>query len=242
MNVPNNIDDTAASGPPSVGQTVTIRSRQYDVRHVDDRGGFYAWFHPHDGSDPSDHCWPPGTNWAPALPRVGQRAKLGRIVERFPHFSIAAGSAGTVTEATPDLIALTMDEQISGAEEWDNALCWSADDAAHYPGSPTERIAAAIYADVELIDGFDEAAAFDCTDEQRAGIGESKGNFAANNEVELIGLRVLQDGDEFGGFPDGALIVEFSYREAGNDDRDRPGREVTVFAADGDVLDSQDFG
>lgn len=163
MNVP---DNTAAGGPPSVGQTVAIRSRQYDVRLVDEEGGFYARFIPDDGSDPSDHYWPTGTDWTPWLPRVGQRAKLGRIVERFPHFSIAAGLVGTVTEATSDLIALTMDEPISGAEEWDNALCWSADDAAHYPGSPTERIAAAFYADVEPIDCFDGTAVFDCTDEQ----------------------------------------------------------------------------
>ena len=159
MNTPDNIDNTAASGSPSVGQAVTIRSRQYDVRHVDDGGGFYARFNPDDGSDPADHYWPAGTNWTPALPRVGQRAKLGRIVERFPHFSMAAGSAGTVTEATPDLIALTMDEPIPGAEEWDNAICWSADDAAHYSGSPIEQIAAAFYADVEPIDGFDGTAA-----------------------------------------------------------------------------------
>jgi hypothetical protein len=238
----NASENTPASGPPSVGQTVTIRSRQYDVRLVDEEGGFYARFTPDDGSDPSDHYWPTGTDWTPWLPRVGQRVKLGRIVERFPHFSIAAGLVGTVTEATPDLIALTMDKPISGAEEWDNALCWSADDAAHYPGSPTGRIAAAFYADVGLIDGFDATAAFDCTDEQRVGIAESKGNYAASDEVELIGLRVLKDGDEFGGFPDGALIVEFTYRGAGDDDRDRPGREVAVFAADGDVLDSQDFG
>lgn len=63
-----------------------------------------------------------------------------------------------------------MDEPISGADEWANALCWSADEAA-YPGSPAERIAVAFYADVELIDGFDGTAAFDCTDEQRTGIG-----------------------------------------------------------------------
>ncbi|MBA3833766.1 MAG: hypothetical protein H0X34_18105 [Chthoniobacterales bacterium] len=37
----------------------------------------------------------------------------------------------------------------------------------------------------------------------------------------------------------GALNVEFTYREAGDDLRDRPGRELTRFAADGDVLDSQ---
>ncbi len=242
MSAPDNIEETAANGSPSVGQAVTIRSRQYDVRRVDDLGGFYTRFHPDDGSDPSDHYWSPGTNWTAALPRVGQRARLCRIVERFPHFSIAAGSTGTVTEATPDLVALTMDEQISGAEEWDNALCWSADDAAHCPGSPTERIAVAFYADVELVDGFDGTAAFVGTDEQRTGIGESKRSYAANDEVELIGLRVLEDGDEFGGFPDGALIVEFTYREAGDDDRVRPAREVTVFAADGDVIESHDFG
>jgi hypothetical protein len=239
MNTP---DNTAASGSPSVGQTVTIRSRQYDVRHVDDGGGFYARFNPDDGSDPSDHYWPAGTYWTLALPRVGQRAKLGRIAERFPHFSMPGGAAGTVTEATPDLIALTMDEPIPGAEEWDNAICWSGDDAAQYPGAPAEQIATAFHVDVAMTDGFDGTVACGCTDEQRIGIGESKGNYAANHEVELIGLRVLKDGDEFGGFPEGALIVEFTYREAGHDDRDRPGREVTVFAADGDVLDSQDFG
>lgn len=239
MNAPDNI---AASGSPSVGQTVTIRSRQYDVRHVDDEGGFHARFNPDDGSDPSDHYWPSGTKWTPVLPRVGQRAKLGRIVERFPHFSIAAGSAGTVTEATPDLIALTMDEPIPGAEEWDNAICWSYNDAAHLPGLPIEQIAAVFSADVKMIDGFDGTAVFDCTDEQRAGISESKANYAASDEDELIGLRVLKDRDEFDPFPDGALIVEFTYRDAGDDDRDRPGREVTVFGVDGDVLDSQDFG
>jgi hypothetical protein len=53
----DNIDNTAAGGFPSVGQSVTIRSR--DVRHVDDGGGFYARFNPADGSDPSDHYWPP---------------------------------------------------------------------------------------------------------------------------------------------------------------------------------------
>lgn len=73
-----------------------------------------------------------------------------------------------------------------------NALCWSADDAAHYPGSPTERIAAAFHADVELVNGFDGTADFVGTDEQRAGIGESKRNYAVNDEVELIGLRVLK--------------------------------------------------
>lgn len=85
------------------------------------------------------------------LPKVGQRAALTRIVERFPHFWISAGATGTVTAATDDLIALRMDEPIPGAEEWDNELCWSADDAALYPGAAPERIAAAFYAGAEII-------------------------------------------------------------------------------------------
>lgn len=135
-----------------------------------------------------------------------------------------------------------MDEKIPRAEEWDNELCWSADDAALYAGSTPQRIAAAFYADVEIIDGFDGTAAIDSTAEQRAGIAESKENYAANSEVESIGLRVLENGDEFDGFPDRSLIVEFTYRGDGDDPAGRPGREVTVFGADGKILDSQDFG
>lgn len=176
------------------------------------------------------------------LPKVGERAKLSRIVERFPHFWIAVGAAGTITEATVHLIALRMDEQISGAEEWDNELCWSLDDAGFYAGSPRQRMAAAFHADADLI-GFDGTAGIDSTAKQQAGIAESKQNYAINPEVDLIGLRVLKNGDEFDGFPDDALIVEFTYRDADDDDPSgRTGREVTVFGADGKVLGSQDFG
>jgi hypothetical protein len=88
------------------------------------------------------------------LPQAGDRARLGRVVERFPHFWIAAGATGTVTEATDALIALRMDEYIPGAEEWENELCWTADDGALYPGPEAERIARAFYADAEIIDGI----------------------------------------------------------------------------------------
>ncbi len=102
------------------------------------------------------------------LPKVGERAKLRRIVERFPHFWIAAGATGTVTEATEDLIALRMDKHVPGAEAWDNELCWSADDAAFYTGSVAQRIAAAFYADVEIIDGTaEQMAAGDKTSNDR---------------------------------------------------------------------------
>lgn len=51
-----------------------------------------------------------------AMPKVGERAKLSRIVERFPHFWVAAGATGTITEASLQLIAMKMDEPIPGAE------------------------------------------------------------------------------------------------------------------------------
>ncbi len=84
------------------------------------------------------------------LPHAGDRARLCRLVERFPHFWIAAGATGTVSEASENLIALRMDKHVYGAEEWDNELCWTADDGALYPGPEAERIARAFYADVEV--------------------------------------------------------------------------------------------
>lgn len=83
--------------------------------------------------------------------------------------------------------------------------------------------------------------AMEITPEQGAGIEQSIANIAANPEADLLGARILENGDEFGDFPEGALIVEFTYRDLVND-TGIPGREVTVFAADGKVLDSQDFG
>jgi len=98
-----------------------------------------------------------------SLPEVGQRAKLGRIVERFPHFWISAGAVGTITVSTDDLIALKMDEKISGAEEWDNEIWWTADLAALSIGSVPRRIAAAFRADAEILSGFDGTVAIDGT-------------------------------------------------------------------------------
>jgi hypothetical protein len=94
---------------------------------------------------------------------------------------------------------------------------------------PTPAEVAPVYAAMEITEG------------QMAGIEKSKASIAANPEADLLGTRVLESGDEFGDFPEDALIVEFSYRDLVND-TGIPGREVTVFAANGEVLDSQDFG
>jgi len=90
------------------------------------------------------------------LPPVGTRARLRHEIERFPHFLIDEGATGTVVEASATLIALRMDEFVPGAEEWDNELCWTDEDAAFFaePGAPEERwVAAAFHEDVEVIEG-----------------------------------------------------------------------------------------
>jgi hypothetical protein len=92
----------------------------------------------------------PGIIEPASLPNVGERAKLRRLVERFPHFWVAAGAEGTITEAT-ELIALKMDEHVDGAEEWDNELCWTPEDGAFFPGSAKQQVAAVFYADVEIV-------------------------------------------------------------------------------------------
>jgi hypothetical protein len=67
--------------------------------------------------------------------------------------------------------------------------------------------------------------------------------FAANPEVELLRWQVI-DPAEFlrSGQKAAGVYIEFRYRPLGDEPGMRPGREVTVFAEDGAVLDSQDFG
>lgn len=49
---------------------------------------------------------------------------------------------------TESLIALRMDDLVAGAEEWDNEVCWTSDDAA----TADQRIAAVFYEDAEIIE------------------------------------------------------------------------------------------
>ena len=57
--------------------------------------------------------------------KVGDRVKLLRDVDRFPDFIAHKGATGTVccVEINGDL-AVTMDDHIDGAEEWDNDIGW----------------------------------------------------------------------------------------------------------------------
>jgi|GEM_PF-1994302 len=91
---------------------------------------------------------------APSLPVVGARARLRRRVERFPHFVVEAGAMGTITTATEALISMKMHVLVSGAEGWDNEVCWTPEEGEAITGpeaTAEQQIAAAFHADAEII-------------------------------------------------------------------------------------------
>ena len=68
----------------------------------------------------------------PEPPKVGDRIRLRREVNKYPHFIAERGATGTVVESAADeicgLIVVKMDAHLPGAEDWDNCVYWTADD------------------------------------------------------------------------------------------------------------------
>lgn len=57
--------------------------------------------------------------------QVGARVQLRHDVDRYPHFIALSGSAGTVVEATDEMVCVLMDNDLGpGAAEWDNEIHW----------------------------------------------------------------------------------------------------------------------
>jgi hypothetical protein len=96
------------------------------------------------------------------LPPVGARARLSRIVDRYPHFCIDPGATGTITESDEQLICLRMDCHVEGAEEWDNEVCWTPEDGEFldFDEPPTlgDRTRAAFYDAAQIVEASDSAA------------------------------------------------------------------------------------
>lgn len=71
---------------------------------------------------------------APArwLPSVGDRYRLARNVDRYPHFIAPTGATGTITQADGHGIALKLDEHLPGAETWDNEVVWAEEQVADF--------------------------------------------------------------------------------------------------------------
>lgn len=57
----------------------------------------------------------------------GTRVRLTREVERYPHFTAEAGLTGTVTKFDEEVVAVQLDDPVSGAEEWNNEIHWYRD-------------------------------------------------------------------------------------------------------------------
>lgn len=63
----------------------------------------------------------------PDLPSVGDRFRLARDVDRYPHFIAAEGAPGTVTDVTDGRVSLKVDTPLPGAEQWDNEVVWDTE-------------------------------------------------------------------------------------------------------------------
>jgi hypothetical protein len=74
-------------------------------------------------------------DWSPRpdLSAAGTCVRLKRDVERFPHFIARAGTTGQIVEMSESLIAVSMDEPLEGAEEWENEIHWYPDDPLSFP-------------------------------------------------------------------------------------------------------------
>ena len=64
--------------------------------------------------------------------KVGDRVRLRRDVERFPHFIAREGLAGVIVPG--DAVWVSMTEHLPGAEEWGNSISWYDDDLAELAG------------------------------------------------------------------------------------------------------------
>lgn len=63
------------------------------------------------------------------LPAIGARVRLVHDVDRYPHFMAIAGSEGVVVHRPggdpSGTFCVRMDEEIAGAEDWENQIVWS---------------------------------------------------------------------------------------------------------------------
>lgn len=58
---------------------------------------------------------------------AGDRVRLTRNVDRYPHFIAPAGATGVLTSCDNDLWAVRLDLKVDGAEDWDNEVQWYPD-------------------------------------------------------------------------------------------------------------------
>lgn len=54
----------------------------------------------------------------------GDRVKLVQKVDRYPHFVVPTGAEGTVVKNNEELLAVRIDTEVEGADEWNNEVHW----------------------------------------------------------------------------------------------------------------------
>lgn len=70
----------------------------------------------------------------------GDRVRLRRDVERYPHFIAPAGALGTVVDiGDPAIYSVRLDEPVAGAEDWSNEVHWQLD-TGEEPGDDLELV------------------------------------------------------------------------------------------------------
>lgn len=63
---------------------------------------------------------------------LGQRVRLTREVDRYPHFIAPHGMVGTVVQHGTYAVCVRMDATLDGAQEWDNEIEWFEDHLPHF--------------------------------------------------------------------------------------------------------------
>lgn len=56
--------------------------------------------------------------------RQGEKVRLKRDVDRFPHFLAPTGLIGNVLQVTENRLIVKMDQPLPGAEDWENCIHW----------------------------------------------------------------------------------------------------------------------
>lgn len=83
--------------------------------------------------------------------------RLVHNVDRFPHFIAMQGATGTINYADDASVCVRMDDHLPGAEEWDNEIVWTSDEADFRWGTsdPLGRAGVRLHAAADSSEGDD---------------------------------------------------------------------------------------
>lgn len=176
--------------------------------------------------------------WAELLGSLRPDGDLYRRVDELLK-PVAVGRTSTITAAE---LCESFEVKADGAESWSRIISIARS------GGPGTGMPAKVTAYVDwgrIVYGADEEVVVNgdhLNTAQREAVAVTVENFKANEAVELVVWKIADpERWAFGEKPQEGIYVEFHYRDT-DDLGPKAGLEVHVYAADGKVLDSQDFG